>query len=66
MPSTIPQEVPFELRAFDVPATAAALDVSVRTVVRMIRSGQLQSIKLRGRRVVPGRAIRKVLEGAAA
>ena len=49
-------------RSHSVPSTARILDVSERTVWRMIWEDELESVKLRGRRVVPDAAIDRLLE----
>lgn len=40
-------------RAYSVEAAAAALTISRRTAYRLIAAGELRTVKLRGRRLVP-------------
>ena len=48
-------------KAFSIPDTARMLAVSVKTIRRMVAEGQLASVTLRGRRVVPAAAIDRLL-----
>lgn len=58
---------PAPLRAKSVQGAAEALSVSERTVWRMIRAGDIRSVKIGQRRiVVPESEIARLLDGQAA
>ena len=58
-----PNPIPPEQRdAVDVETTGDLLDVSRRTIYELISTGELQSIKVRGRRLIPRRAREQLIE----
>ena len=55
--------IPPELRdAVDVETTANLLGVSRRTIYKLISTGEIQSVKVRGRRLIPRRAREDLIE----
>ena len=55
--------IPPEQRdAVDVETTANLLGVSRRTIYKLISTGELQSVKVRGRRLIPRRAREQLIE----
>jgi len=50
-------------KAYSIPDTAKMLAVSPRTIRRMVMDGQLGSVCLRGRRVIPAAAVERLLMG---
>ena len=58
-----PNPIPPEQRdAVDVETTANLLGVSRRTIYKLISTGELQSIKVRGRRLIPRRTRKQLIE----
>ena len=55
--------IPPEQRdAVDVETTANLLGVSRRTIYKLISTGEIQSVKVRGRRLIPRRAREQLIE----
>lgn len=55
--------IPPEQRdAVDVETTANLLGVSRRTIYKLISTGEIQSVKVRGRRLIPRRAREDLIE----
>lgn len=52
-------------RAFSIPEAARMLGISRATVYRMLKEGQIQTIKIGSRRLVPASSIDDVLTGRA-
>ncbi len=58
-----PNPIPPEQRdAVDVETTANLLGVSRRTIYKLISTAELQSVKVRGRRLIPRRAREQLIE----
>ena len=48
-------------RAYSIEAAAAALTISRRTAYRLINSGELRTVKLGGRRLVPAAELARLM-----
>ena len=48
---------------FSVPTTAERLGVSRASIYRMIVAGEIKSVRLRGRRLIPGSEIERLARG---
>lgn len=58
-----PNPIPPEQRdVVDVETTANLLDISRRTIYALIATGELQSVKVRARRLIPRRAREELIE----
>jgi len=64
IPARLPPVTPSVPReGYSIAETASAIGVSVSTIKRLIGNGDLKSVAVLGRRIIPVRALREYLGG---
>jgi excisionase family DNA binding protein len=63
---TVPSRRPQETQFYSVAEVAALFGLSAMTVYRAIADGEFPAVKIRGRFIVPAKAVHQMIEAATA